>query len=675
MECFQTSREDQYSTSIANASGNKEASNDPGNPSTTDAERVLRVVASEEVQPSPELQETMSSVRAFIDRLHQSHLVEASTTTTSRIAVVVPTLQRESPAPSAASRDPPATGTEEVLHENVEVMMMLREDPPPPEEGEEHLRSLSPEPNEMRAPRPPATVLKPEPLDDPGLLVNIEKSASILPVTSLDDSFFEEKKEESFEDVREVLKWLFGTCATAEDAQNDSLEEFLALVHFSAPILLDVPNEPPTDEQVEMIHQKGKNLGISRQTVDRFLAQSQAMMLNSSHLQTTQRGVDVEESAAVLSSTKVTLDFLRRFERQSIEHVASMRSATGIEVPFDPDIDFHIDSDDECTTTEEERVSEGKAVDMSSTTALQTAAVAGGCLSGKPLAEEITQFWNDFKKQSKTTMEKQHIPVCWEDEASVGSDTDDQTARSRRVSTRKDIWLRRRSMAKWNQGLNWGRPQGFLKSHTQTFVKVEAPKPIDATVCSRSVAEGEVAIEAVMMNMPGTHQWKRHYRRRTRKHTGYSGVHVFSLKAAAAVGGSSEEIDSLPWEFRDVSQRFLYEQSVSFKRNWFGKLVQLPGNDRFKEPVCRPRSMEMPIKMNEWTGDWYEKPWQTIGNVLSGSSSFDRSEELAPECGTFKLVNQRIGESVSLVAPGRASFVRRSRWRKTYVQPLDDTSV
>jgi hypothetical protein len=184
----------------------------------------------------------------------------------------------------------------------------------------------------------------------------------------------------------------------------------------------------------------------------------------------------------------------------------------------------------------------------------------------------------------------------------------------------------------------------------------------------------------------------------------------------------TEELDSTPWEHREVKQKFLYDRSVSFSRNWFGLLVRSRGNHKFKQPFCKPKSMEMPIENipdpGEWTEEWYttwKSPWDrphmnksrsSMGSSSSDGSSTDRgsytdrgsitdastlnqkslstressysgsgsseehsdddSWEEAPECGTIVNVKQKIGERVSRVHPDYTSSLRRSRWRKKY---------
>jgi hypothetical protein len=57
---------------------------------------------------------------------------------------------------------------------------------------------------------------------------------------------------------------------------------------------------------------------------------------------------------------------------------------------------------------------------------------------------------------------------------------------------------------------------------------------------------------------------------RTKGHPGYRDIDFYSLYEATNVKVEDQEIDSVPWECREVRQRFLHEKSVE-SRNWFGK--------------------------------------------------------------------------------------------------------
>jgi hypothetical protein len=140
-----------------------------------------------------------------------------------------------------------------------------------------------------------------------------------------------------------------------------------------------------------------------------------------------------------------------------------------------------------------------------------------------------------------------------------------------------------------------------------------------------------------------------------------------------------------------VKQRFLHEQSLSFSRNWFGCVSIVNGNDLVKNKICDIKSMEMPMKAEEWRKDWYKRKWaKPLPSTLSGSFSLesphdqtgaigpyahpfapecsidDNTWEETPECGKLKVTLLKPGERVSRVTPDLTSFLRRSRWRKKH---------
>jgi len=195
------------------------------------------------------------------------------------------------------------------------------------------------------------------------------------------------------------------------------------------------------------------------------------------------------------------------------------------------------------------------------------------------------------------------------------------------------------------------------------------------------------------------------YNQRAKPHAGYFDVDMYSLQEAAAFGKENLYKDDTPWELRHVRQRFLHERSLTFSRNWFGDLVKRDGNDKIKAPICKPKSMEMPMRKipdpGDWTPEWYTT-WgdrklhlrnrrssseslsdscsdsytenecydkDSLRSYSSGGSSYEDDEDWeddAPECGTFVNTKQKIGEHITRVHPDYTSSLRRSRWRKKY---------
>ena len=79
----------------------------------------------------------------------------------------------------------------------------------------------------------------------------------------------------------------------------------------------------------------------------------------------------------------------------------------------------------------------------------------------------------------------------------------------------------------------------------------------------------------IELQLPVMQHWRQSYKERTKAHTGYFDVDYFSLKESSGVSGHVHRLDSVPWEHRDVKQRFLLEKDIAVNRNWFGKFVTL----------------------------------------------------------------------------------------------------
>ena len=169
---------------------------------------------------------------------------------------------------------------------------------------------------------------------------------------------------------------------------------------------------------------------------------------------------------------------------------------------------------------------------------------------------------------------------------------------------------------------------------------------------------------------PFSNVWRNSYEKLTENHDGFFDVDIYSLYASTVVGTMRHSLDNVPWESRPVKQRFLYEQSISFTRNWFGCLTATNVNTKIKEPVCRPKSMEMPMEADEWTEEWYRRSKDTPGMVKMMESLDDSDDddtwEDAPECGKIKTVRLRPGERITRVTPDLTCYLRRSRWRKKH---------
>lgn len=130
--------------------------------------------------------------------------------------------------------------------------------------------------------------------------------------------------------------------------------------------------------------------------------------------------------------------------------------------------------------------------------------------------------------------------------------------------------------------------------------------------------------------------WRRLYRERTQQHPGFKNIDLYSIYDSTMIElYPEEEEEYIPWEHRKVQQRFLQEKSFSFSRNWFGNVVRKRGNDKIKAPVCKPKSMEMPMEIvpepGEWTKEWYTQ-WKSPVEMRKTSRRC-RSEDSSTQQG------------------------------------------
>lgn len=125
-----------------------------------------------------------------------------------------------------------------------------------------------------------------------------------------------------------------------------------------------------------------------------------------------------------------------------------------------------------------------------------------------------------------------------------------------------DEWIMKLSMA------NWGNP--FKKNWLTRSVRIGRPKPINGVAAAGALTRRSLGTSR-RRNCGGPRHWKRSYKQRTRNHPGYFNVDVYSLYETSLVARPPHPLDYIPWENRDVRQRFLHEQSITFCRNWFGK--------------------------------------------------------------------------------------------------------
>ena len=184
-------------------------------------------------------------------------------------------------------------------------------------------------------------------------------------------------------------------------------------------------------------------------------------------------------------------------------------------------------------------------------------------------------------------------------------------------------WTQRKRMATFGAG--WESHAKWLSP--RSAAQLATPRPIDGVAASGNIRRFLFSKRIFQNHQP----WKRLYKERTQHHPGFLCVDVNSIfdSTIAYVSPPTEE-EYIPWEHREVQQRFLQETSYTFSRNWFGDLVRKRGNQKLKMPVCKPKSMEMPIESvpqaGEWTKEWFTQ-WKSPFNRYSRSSLQSRSDE------------------------------------------------
>jgi hypothetical protein len=268
----------------------------------------------------------------------------------------------------------------------------------------------------------------------------------------------------------------------------------------------------------------------------------------------------------------------------------------------------------------------------------------------------------------------------------------------------KIAWVRKNIMARYQP--SWEKHKRWL-APTNSSASLD-PKDINGVAAAEKLRQFSYGRSL----FPVVRPWRITYKERTNQHQGYFKVDVYSIYETSMVDhGEAHPLDHTPWEHRGVKQNFLHETSIGFSRNWFGGCTKVRANDKWKPPVCQPKSMEMPIENipdpGEWNEAWYTT-WKSPdarpqfggshssdyesytdggtaddgtstdggGSCTDNSSRVNKSPmsndsdedswEEAPECGTIVNVKLKIGERISRVHPDYTSSLRRSRWRKKY---------
>ena len=338
-----------------------------------------------------------------------------------------------------------------------------------------------------------------------------------------------------------------------------------------------------------------------------------------------------------------------------------------------------------------------------------------GHVSARSREEETNAFDDEALDEFPVNNHQQYVPYK---EGSYDSDHNE--------------WMRKRDFAtrKTQDPNSWITRTTSNISNKFSFVTGEAPMTINGVDAAKRLSIKTLKTRASRHRIPGTNAWKLSYKDRCKDHPGYFDVDYYSLFESSDVSRTQPHpFDFAPWELRDVRQHFLQDHSLSFSKNWFGKFQRARGNQRIREPVAHPRSMEMPMENNphpeEWTEEWY-KVWKAPNRTNSSldSCSYSDSEDFdsrsggsrsipddsssymgkssshsdseygsyadeaassrseygisdndyedsmdeddAPQCGELINVKPKIGERVTRIHPDFTCSLRRSRWRKKY---------
>lgn len=275
-----------------------------------------------------------------------------------------------------------------------------------------------------------------------------------------------------------------------------------------------------------------------------------------------------------------------------------------------------------------------------------------GVAKTQSLAEAIDDFWDDHERKH----ERKQL----------------------QATKRTNTFARSKTMVAASSSLSTtSSPRRLLKAvsnfseQIQTDLKLR-PQPINAVSSTRNLSRPTTS-----GSYSNAYQWWRQpYDRRSSSREEFVSVDVNTLYSSSRIISERHELDNVPWESRSVQQQFL--QSLT-DRAWFGSFDLQEGNKvGLNNPVCRPKSMEMPVaNYAEWPEDDGPRKAAIAALGPEYASYFDNSNddedddswaEEVPECGKLINVELKPGERISRVTPYCTSSLRRSRWRKKYCQ-------
>jgi hypothetical protein len=549
------------------------------------------------------------------------------------------------------------------------------------------------------------------------LLVDAADTSEVLPDSRL---------EEDSSHFSEALLRVYATLVISKDPSTGEIEQFSHLVHYAFPFL---DGKQPTPVEAANIRQEARRIGLSLQLVDRFLTAAEQQSSDGSsrirpdgieELNNDEaierflgrlQGLRAEESGPSLRESIVDAAAAEASDEEDCNLYCAVKDKRGAGIPIEGgDCVPSLASDDgpwwiaaarlAAFSTEHREAKDsinGNVVSFEEDFIYSGESEEGG--PGTNSADEASKI------QAKKSNSVEHdINSFWENSAENNKVRRLQRGRTRlpgRRATRfsnakktparhesiEDQWIRRRSMATWSTHNQWKHEQ-WLAPKKLKVIEVDDPREINGVEAAETLSCPAFR-RNTSKGCPGTDQWRLPYKERTSAHPGYFKVDVYSLYNSTDALTQIHRLDSKPWENREVKQLFLYEQSIAFCRNWFGRFREMEGI-RVRQPVARPKSMEMPMRVNEWSEDWYTPPWaDPLSSNLSGSvSQPSRRHKVGqrllgpyrvpgeedsytswgeiPECGTIKNVKLKIGERISRVTPDLTSSLRRSRWRKKH---------
>jgi hypothetical protein len=532
--------------------------------------------------------------------------------------------------------------------------------------------------------------------------------------------------EEESSHFSEALLRVYASLVISKDPSTGEIEQFSHLVHYAFPFL---DAKQPTPVEAANIRQEARHIGLSLQLVDRFLTAAEQQSSDGSS-QIRPDGIEefnndeaiekflgrlqgsrAEESSPPLSESIIDAAAAEAGDEEDCNPNCAVKDKVGAEIPIERgNCVPSLASDDgpwwiaaarlaafsserreakdsineNVVSFEEDFIYSGESEEGCPDTNSADEAAKIHAKKSNSVEHDINSFWENSAENNKVRRLQRGRTRLPGRGATRFSNAKKTPARHESV---EDQWIRRRSMATWSTHNQWKHEQ-WLAPKQLKVIEVDDPREINGVEAAETLSCPAFR-RNTRKGCPGTDQWRLPYKERTSAHPGYFNVDVYSLYNSTDALTQIHRLDSKPWENREVKQLFLYEQSIAFCRNWFGRFREMEGI-RVRQPVAHPKSMEMPMRVNEWSEDWYTPPWaDPLSSNLSGSVSQpsrrhkvgrrllgpyrDPGEEDSytswgeiPECGTIKNVKLKIGERISRVTPDLTSSLRRSRWRKKH---------